>query len=177
MSNMQATMRALLGRLPSLTELATLTNSLLYATTPDNKYVTAILVELDPETGKGRYVNAGHQDCMLLRADGEVEWIKSTGTPLGLMAPDIIELMAPYSEQSFELHPGDVLALFSDGVTEAQDEGENEFGEERLAEFLRPIRTEPAETLVEKVFCEIDRFAGSAPQYDDITLFVIKRGA
>jgi sigma-B regulation protein RsbU (phosphoserine phosphatase) len=177
MSNMQATMRALLGRIPSLTELATLTNSLLYATTPDNKYVTAILVELDPETGKGRYVNAGHQDCMLLRADGEVEWIKSTGTPLGLMAPDIIELMAPYSEQSFELHPGDVLALFSDGVTEAQDEGENEFGEERLAEFLRPIRTEPAETLVEKVFCEIDRFAGLAPQYDDITLFIIKREA
>jgi len=177
MSNMQATMRALLGRIPSLTELATLTNSLLYATTPDNKYITAILVELDPETGKGRYVNAGHQDCMLMRADGEAEWIKSTGTPLGLMAPDIIEVMAPYSERSFELHPGDLLALFSDGVTEAHDEGENEFGEERLAEFLRPIRHEPAETIVEKVFGEIDRFAGAAPQYDDITLFIIKKEA
>jgi phosphoserine phosphatase RsbU/P len=177
MSNMQATMRALLGRIPSLTELATLTNSLLYATTPDNKYITAILVELDPETGKGRYVNAGHQDCLLMRADGEVEWIKSTGTPLGLMAPDIIELMAPYSELSFELHPGDVLALFSDGVTEAHDKDDNEFGEERLAELLRPIRNEPAETLVDKVFFEIDRFAGSAPQYDDITLFIIKREA
>jgi len=177
MSNMQATMRALLGRIPSLTELATLTNSLLYATTPDNKYVTAILVELDPETGKGRYVNAGHQDCLLMRASGEVEWIKSTGTPLGLMAPDIIALMAPYAEQSFELHPGDVLALFSDGVTEAHDEDENEYGEERLAEFLRPIKQEPAETLVDKVFHEIDRFAGSAPQYDDITLMVIKRTA
>ena len=176
MSNMQATMRALLGRIPSLTELATLTNSLLYAATPDNKYVTAILVELDPETGKGRYVNAGHQDCLLMRAGGDIEWIKSTGTPLGLMAPDIIELMAPYSEQSFELHPGDLLALFSDGVTEAQDEDENEFGEERLADFMRPIRHEPAEMLVDKVFCEIDRFAGSAPQYDDITLFIIKRG-
>lgn len=177
MSNMQATMRALLGRIPSLTELATLTNSLLYATTPDNKYITAILVELDPETGKGRYVNAGHQDCLLMRASGEAEWIKSTGTPLGLMAPDIIELMAPYSELSFELHPGDVLALFSDGVTEAHDKDENEFGEERLAEFLRPIRHELAEALVNKVFCEIDRFAGSAPQYDDITLFIIKREA
>jgi phosphoserine phosphatase RsbU/P len=177
MSNMQATMRALLGRIPSLTELATLTNSLLYATTPDNKYITAILVELDPETGKGRYVNAGHQDCLLMRADGEAEWIKSTGTPLGLMAPDILEMVAPYSEQSIEMRPGDLLALFSDGVTEAQDEGENEFGEERLAEFLRPIRNEPAETLVDKVFYEIDRFAGSAPQYDDITLFIIKREA
>jgi len=177
MSNMQATMRALLGRIPSLTELATLTNSLLYATTPDNKYVTAILVELDPETGMGRYVNAGHQDCLLMRANGEAEWIKSTGTPLGMMPPDMIELVAPYTEKSLELNPGDVLALFSDGVTEAHDKDDNEYGEERLAEFMRPIRNEPADTLVDKVFCEIDRFAGSAPQYDDITLFIIKRTA
>ncbi|MGH9841433.1 MAG: SpoIIE family protein phosphatase [Blastocatellia bacterium] len=175
MSNMQATMRALLGRIPSLVDLASHTNALLYATTPSNKYVTAILAELDPVTGKGRYVNAGHTDCMLMRANGDAEWIKSTGTPLGLMAPDIIELMSPYSEQSFELQLGDVMALFSDGVTEAQDENENEFGEERLANFMRPIRHESAETLVEKVFHEIDRFAGSAPQYDDITLFVLKR--
>ena len=73
------------------------------------------------------------------------------------------------------LSPGDILAIYTDGITEAFDDTEEEFGEERLTEFLRPIRTEPAETLVDKVFCEIDRFAGSAPQYDDITLFVIRR--
>lgn len=175
MSNMQATMRALLGRIPSLTDLATHTNALLYATTPSNKYVTAILVELDPATGKARYVNAGHTDCLLLRSNGEAEWLQSTGTPLGLMAPDIIELMSPYEERYFEMKPGDLLALFSDGVTEAQDEQENEYGEARVADFLRPIAQESAESLVDKVFNEIDRFAGSAPQYDDITLFVIKR--
>ncbi|HEX9003819.1 MAG TPA: PP2C family protein-serine/threonine phosphatase [Blastocatellia bacterium] len=175
MSNMQATMRALLGRIPSLTELATHTNALLYATTPSNKYVTAILVELDPATGKARYVSAGHQDCLLLRANGEAEWLTSTGTPLGLMEPSIIELLSPYEERYFEMQPGDLLALFSDGVTEAQDEDENEYGEARVADFLRPISLEPAASIVEKVFTEIDRFAGSAPQYDDITLFVIKR--
>lgn len=177
MSNMQATMRALLGRIPSLTELASHTNELLYATTPSNKYVTAILVELDPVTGKGRYVNAGHTDCLLLRANGEAEWLKSTGTPLGLMDPSIVNLMTPYEERSFDLQPGDMVALFSDGVTEAQDEEENEFGEERTADFIRPIANEPAQVIVDKVFDEIDRFAGNAPQYDDITLFVIKRGA
>ena len=175
MSNMQATMRALLGRIPSLTELATHTNALLYATTPSNKYVTAILLELDPLTGKGRFVNAGHTDCLLLRANGEAEWLQSTGTPLGLMAPDLIDLMSPYSEKSFEIQPGDMVALFSDGVTEAQDEEENEYGEAQVADFLRPIAHEPASVIVEKVFAEIDRFAGAAPQYDDITLFVIKR--
>ncbi|MDQ3012231.1 MAG: SpoIIE family protein phosphatase [Acidobacteriota bacterium] len=177
MSNMQATMRALLGRIPSLTELATHTNTLLYATTPSNKYVTAILVELDPATGKGRYVSAGHQDCLLLRANGEAEWLTSTGTPLGLMEPSIIELISPYEERYFEMQPGDLIALFSDGVTEAQDEQENEYGEARVADFLRPIAQELATGIVEKVFTEIDRFAGSAPQYDDITLFVIKREA
>lgn len=177
MSSMQATMRALLGRIPSLTDLASHTNELLYATTPSNKYITAILVELDFATGKGRYVNAGHTDCLLLRASGEAEWLKSTGTPLGLMDPSIVNLVTPYKECSFELQPGDLLALFSDGVTEAQDEAENEFGEERTADFIRPLTNESAHTIVNKVFDEIDRFAGTAPQYDDITLFVIKREA
>ncbi|MBO0719730.1 MAG: PP2C family protein-serine/threonine phosphatase [Blastocatellia bacterium] len=175
MSNMQATLRALLGRIPSLTELATHTNALLYATTPSNKYVTAILLELDPATGKGRYVNAGHTDCLLLRSDGEAEWLKSTGTPLGLMAPDMIELMQPYEERSFDLRPGDLVSLFSDGVTEAQNEDGDEYGEARLADLLRPIAGHPAEVIVSKVYEEIDRFAGSAPQYDDITLFIIRR--
>jgi sigma-B regulation protein RsbU (phosphoserine phosphatase) len=175
MSNIQATMRALLGRVPSLTELTSITNALLYATTPSNKYVTAILLVIDPASGLCRYVNAGHTDCLLLRADGEAEWLKSTGTPLGMMPPDILEMMQPYQECDFELRPGDLIALFSDGVTEAQDENENEYGEARLADFLRPIAHEPADVLVDKVFNEIDRFAGSAPQYDDITLFIIKR--
>jgi sigma-B regulation protein RsbU (phosphoserine phosphatase) len=166
-----------LGRIPSLTELASHTNALLYATTPSNKYVTAILVEFDPATGKGRYVNAGHTDCLLLRSDGEAEWLKSTGTPFGLMPPDMLEMMQPYEEQSFELRPGDLISLFSDGVTEAQNEDEHEFGEARLAELLRPIAGQPSEMIVNRVYEEIDRFAGSAPQYDDITLFIIKRTA
>lgn len=169
MSNIQATLRALLGRIPSLTELSAHTNELLYASTPSNKYVTAILFVFDPATGKARFVNAGHTDCLLLRAGREAVWLKATGTPLGLLPG-----MA-YEEESVELRPGDLVALFSDGVTEAQDEQENEFGEERLAEFLRPIAHESCEAIVDKVFLEIDRFAGSAPQYDDITLFVIKR--
>jgi phosphoserine phosphatase RsbU/P len=169
MSNMQATLRALLGRIPTLTDLSAHTNELLYATTPSNKYVTAILLELNPATGRIRFVNAGHTDCLLMRAGGDVIWLKATGTPLGLLPG-----MA-YEEQALELGPGDLVALYSDGVTEAQDEQESEYGEERLAEFIRPIAHEPAEAIVEKIFVEIDRFAGSAPQYDDITLFVIKR--
>lgn len=175
MSNMQATLRALLGRLPSLVELCTHTNALLYATTPSNKYVTAILLEFDPTTGRCLFVNAGHTDCLLLRASGEAEWLKSTGTPLGLMPPDILELTAPYEQGEFTLNPGDIVALFSDGVTEAQNEKDEEYGEPRIAELMRQICHEPVAVMVEQVFAEIDRFAGSAPQFDDITLMILKR--
>jgi sigma-B regulation protein RsbU (phosphoserine phosphatase) len=81
----------------------------------------------------------------------------------------------PYSEESLEMQPGDLLALYSDGVTEAQDTDETEYGEQQLADFLRPIAREPVGELVGRVFTEIDRFAGKAPQYDDITLLIIQR--
>ncbi|MDQ3685133.1 MAG: SpoIIE family protein phosphatase [Acidobacteriota bacterium] len=170
MSNMQATLRALLGRFPSLGELAARTNELLHATSPSNKFVTAILVEIDPATGAGRYVNAGHNDCFLLRHDGErVEMLKSTGLPLGM------QLGLPYEEKSFQFEPGDLLALYSDGVSEAYDEEENEWGEERLLACLRSVNQDTAPHVVAKVFQEIDLFAGAAPQHDDITLLILKR--
>ena len=169
MSNIQATLRALLGRVPLLTELAAHTNELLFATTPSNKYVTGVLMRIDPVSGKCVYVSAGHTDCLLMRKSGEAEWIKATGTPLGMLAG------MPYEEATFTVNTGDVIALFSDGVTEAQDIKEEEYGEQRLADFVRGIAHESAESIVEKIFNEVDRFAGAAPQYDDITLFVLKR--
>ncbi|MBD0371875.1 MAG: SpoIIE family protein phosphatase [Pyrinomonadaceae bacterium] len=177
MSNMQATLRALLGRVPTLVELAARTNELLHATTPSNKFVTAILLEITPATGEARYVNAGHGDCLLLRgARGEAERLESTGLPLGMMPSDMLEMIGKgYEEKRLQLGAGDLLALYSDGVTEAYDEAENEWGDERLLECMRPIADAPAEAIVEKVFEEIDRFAGDAPQHDDITLLVIKR--
>lgn len=169
MSNIQATLRALLGRIETLTELAAQMNELLYASTPSNKYVTAILVEIDPASGEARYVNAGHTDCLLLRADGETIWLRGTGTPLGLL-PD-----RPYAEKFFTLAPGDQLALFSDGVTEAQNPAEEEFGEASVVSTFHRLAGHSAKSLVDEIFHEIDHFAGDAPQYDDITLFVVRR--
>ena len=169
MSSMQATLRALLGRLSSLPDLAMHANDLLHATTPPNKYVTAALLELDTASGSGRYVSAGHTDTLHLRATGETCWLASTGTPLGLM-PGL-----PYGETTFAMGPGDVVVLFSDGVSEAQDAAGEEFGEARLAEVVSAARVEPAAAIVARVFDAIDAFAGAAPQYDDITLLVLKR--
>lgn len=176
MSNMQATLRALLGRVPTLAELASRANALLYATTPSNKFVTAILFEIFPDSGKAVFVSAGHGDCLLLRNTGEVEKFDSTGLPLGMMDSEMLEMLGKgYEEEHLQLNSGDLLALYSDGVTEAYDEQENEFGDERLLTSLRPILEESSQTIVGKVFEAIDDFARTAPQHDDITLMIIKR--
>jgi phosphoserine phosphatase RsbU/P len=169
MSNIQATLRALLGREASLAELARVTNELLYLNTPGNKYVTAILLAVDPGTGRCSYVNGGHNEGLVLRASGEVEWLPATGLALGLF-PGM-----RYDEPTLTLGDGDVVALYSDGVTEAQNAAEEEFGNDRLVAVVRQMASEPASRIVSAVLSDIDAFAADAPQHDDITLMILKR--
>lgn len=170
MSNMQATLRALLGRIGSMPALAGQANELLYGSTSPEKYVTAALVELQPESGAITWVGAGHLDNLIVRASGEAVSLVSTGMPLGLLPP-----LLPYDELPHALAPGDTLVLFSDGVTEAQDANGDEFGEARLLEVLRRAAGLPVTSLVDDVFAAIDGFAGDTPQFDDITMLVVRR--
>lgn len=170
MSNMQATLHALSGHTRPLAELAAQINKRLYAASPPNKFVTAILLEINLATSEGRYINAGHNSCLLTRASGNtIELLQSTGLPFGMMPG------ARYEELSFRLQAGDILTLYSDGVSEAYDEQEQEWGETKLQDCLRDGMSESAENIVRKVFEEIDSFAGTAPQHDDITLLVFKK--
>jgi len=170
MSNMQATLRALIGRTSSLAELAGQASELLFAATPPEKYVTAGLVELAPASGALTFVGAGHLDNLVLRASGDVEALVSTGTPLGLFSAD-----TPYDQSTHQLDPGDALVLFSDGVTEAQNADDDEFGEARLFEVLRECPGQPGTEVIDRVFAAIDAFAAGAPQFDDITVLVARR--
>jgi sigma-B regulation protein RsbU (phosphoserine phosphatase) len=170
MSNMQATLRALLDRVPSLPALAEQASGLLFASTAPEKYVTAALVDLDAASGALRFVGAGHVDTLILRGSGEIVTLASTGTPLGLLPPGL-----PYGERELELAPGDMLVLFSDGVPEAQNRSDEEFGEARLLDVLRETAAAPAASVVARIVAAIDGFAAGAPQYDDITLLVARR--
>jgi sigma-B regulation protein RsbU (phosphoserine phosphatase) len=170
MSNMQATLRALLGRTASLPDLATLASDLLFAATSPEKYVTAALAELTPESGAVNFVGAGHLDNLILRPDGTAISLASTGTPLGLLPHGL-----PYLQTAHRLEPGDCLVLYSDGVTDAENEAGEEFGEARLLDVLRADAHRPAEALISDVLAAIDSFVGYAPQFDDITLLVVQR--
>jgi serine phosphatase RsbU (regulator of sigma subunit) len=170
MSNMQATLRALVGGLRSLPALATHASDLLYNSTAPEKYVTMALAELSPATGAVRFVGAGHLDNVIVRLDGSVERLSSTGAPLGLLPTGL-----PYGQADQFLHPGDVLVLFSDGVTDAQNGADEEFGEARLLDVLASAAGQPSETVIDCIFEAIDYFAGGAPQFDDMTILVARR--
>jgi serine phosphatase RsbU (regulator of sigma subunit) len=168
MSNMQATLRALSGHVQSLVELALQINERLYEASPSNKFVTAILLDINAATGVGKYVNAGHNPCLLLHG-GKVELLESTGLPLGMLP------QAEFAEATFQMRAGDMLALYSDGVPEAYNEREQEWGDDKLQQCLSAATGDSAEAIVNKVFTELDQFAGTAAQHDDITLLVVKR--
>ena len=170
MSNMQATLRALIARSTSLGEVAGEAGALLYACTSPEKYVTAALVELEPASGRVTFVGAGHLDNLLLRASGDVVHLSSTGPPLALLPPGPI-----YDEVRHVLDRGDALVLFSDGVTDAQNAEGEEFGEERLLDVWRSTPGLPATALIDRAFEAIDAFVGGAPQFDDITILVARR--
>ncbi len=169
MANIQATLRALLSMESSIEEIARRTSDLLYASTPASKYATAILVKYDPLTGACDYINAGHNEGLIRRASSEVERLDSTSIPLALFPG------RTYAKSSFALNPGDVLLLYSDGVTDACGLDGVEYGTERLIERLVRSPGEQLERLVDGVFDSIDSFAGAAPQHDDITVLALRR--
>ena len=142
-------------------------NRLFYDNTTESAYATVFFADYDDTAQRLRYANCGHLSAILLRRDGTVEMLHSTGTVLGLFE----EWDSPIGE--CQLAEGDLLALYTDGVTESFNETEEEFGEERLIEVLRQNADLPARQLLTAVVEQIQRFS-SAEQHDDITLIVAR---
>jgi serine phosphatase RsbU (regulator of sigma subunit) len=136
---------------------------------PSNRFITFFFSVFDPATGELRFANAGHNPPIVLRGNGKAEMLEGSGPVLGIMAA------APYSEQVVHLDRGDMLVLYSDGVTEATNHEYEEFAEERLIEVLRIHRDRRASKIVDAVTSALAEFAAGAPQADDITLLVAKR--
>ncbi len=141
----------------------------LFVRTPPEKYATAIMCDLDLETGKVTYANAGHNPALLMRADGEAEWLGATGTPLGVMAAD------EFTEEQVVLAEGDLLVLYTDGITEATDPGEEEFGRQRLEAVIRDHRQFLPREISLALENELLVFTAGTPFPDDRTILIVKR--
>jgi sigma-B regulation protein RsbU (phosphoserine phosphatase) len=162
----------------SLPELAARMNDLLHRSTRANSYATFFYAQLDEESRELRYVNAGHNPPYLVRinrpANGpsegsvEIQELKTGGTVIGLFPG-----MA-YEEGSVRLQTGDVLVAFTDGVTEALNAADEEFGEERLKAVLGNLLHLPAPEISARLTQELRGWIDDAPQHDDLTFVVMK---
>jgi serine phosphatase RsbU (regulator of sigma subunit) len=137
---------------------------------PGNSFITFFVAVLDPASGELVYCNAGHNAPLLLHSNGEVEPLGCTGLPLGIMRD------ANYEQKICRLDPGDLLVLFSDGVTEACTPDESqEFGEQRLMAVVQSRRNRTAADTIDAIKAELLSFTEGAPAADDVTLMVVRR--
>ena len=171
MASLQASLRGQRLSGPSnLAELMTNLNYLIYEASPDNRYATFFYGEFDISTRRLDYVNAGHNAPMIFRAaDGRLERLPATGPVVGLVDA------GRFGQRSVELRAGDLLLVYSDGISEAMNADDEEWGEKRLEALARAAPSGlDARTLIRRVFEGADAFAAGAPQHDDMTLLVVR---
>ncbi|MGC2636397.1 MAG: SpoIIE family protein phosphatase [Acidobacteriaceae bacterium] len=145
-------------------------NRLVYEASASNRYATFFFAAFDPNTRRLECVNAGHNPPVVLR-NGKVIRLEADGPVVGLLP------FAPYTEQSMTLEPGDLLILYTDGISEAMTHEDEEWGEERMIASATAIRSKSAEEVLQAMFKDADAFTAGAPQHDDMTLLVLRLDA
>jgi sigma-B regulation protein RsbU (phosphoserine phosphatase) len=170
MASLQASLRGQrLSGPVNLGELMDNLNRLIYEASPDNRYATFFYGELDPGSRRLDYVNAGHNAPMIFRRDGgPVERLAASGPVIGLIGAGTFE------QRSVVLEPGDLLVVYSDGISEAWNREDEEWGEDRLQAAVRSARERAAPELIDALFVEADAFAAGAVQHDDMTVVILR---
>jgi sigma-B regulation protein RsbU (phosphoserine phosphatase) len=135
------------------------------------RFTTAFLAELELATGLLTYVNAGHNWPVLRRSSGAIERMETGGLPLGIMSG------AHYECGQTTMKPGDLLLVFTDGLIEAENDKEEEYGEARMLGTAFSFPGGSAADLIRRLMTSVEGFVGSAPQHDDITCLVVRMGS
>jgi len=170
MANLQAMLHVLLPVDITLSEASGQVNDIIYRNTPNDKFITFFWGIFNPGNSEFRFVNAGHNPPILLRAGKEeAEELEEGGLILGAMST-----MTPYEEQRITLESDDLMVFYTDGVTEALNQKETEeFGEDRLLDCIKRHRSESAKEIKQAIIEEVLAFSAGI-QHDDITLIVVK---
>jgi sigma-B regulation protein RsbU (phosphoserine phosphatase) len=169
MANLQATLRGQATLEVPCKICMERSNKLLFKGTDSTKFATLFYGILNAERHELCYSNAGHDFPLLFTAGKTPTRLKTGGVVLGFV-PNF-----SYTETQITLHRGNVLVLYSDGITEAMNEQEQEFGEQRLARIVQQHIAEPAEDIINHIVVKVREHSGRVPQMDDMTLLMIKR--
>jgi sigma-B regulation protein RsbU (phosphoserine phosphatase) len=170
MANVQAALRALAPHCTSVSETTGQINDLTCANTRSgSKFITFFWGILDAQTHQFRFSNAGHNPPYLLRTNGTIEGLEEGGLILG-----VFKTMTPYAEASVTLSPGDVLVMYTDGVSEAMNQSNDQFTEEQLEVILKESTHLSAKEIIQRVQQALESHTQGTPQSDDITMLVLK---
>jgi sigma-B regulation protein RsbU (phosphoserine phosphatase) len=166
----RSVVRNSLARAASPAEGITQANQVICSESTHGLFVTLVYAYLDPPSGELTYVNAGHNPPLYYRAGGDrLSYLSNTGIPLG------VEEISVYTQRTILLEPGDFVLFYTDGVTEAIDSAQQEYGLERLEGALLAARDLPAGEMLAALEGDIRRFTGPAAPFDDITILLVKR--
>jgi phosphoserine phosphatase RsbU/P len=169
MATLQASLRTIAGEGASLADLVMRLNRYACAHSLDGlRFTTAVLAEYEPAERRLSYVNAGHNAPILRRANGDMEKLDVGGVPLGIIST------AAYETSAKDLHPGDALIFFTDGVVEAFDENGAEFGDARWLAAIRGLPEVTAQESLQYLISRVDAFVGATRQADDITCMIFR---
>lgn len=171
MANVQATVRGQTVIDSQPNERIARSNTLLCRSIDDEHFVTMWYCVLDAEAHQLIYCSAGHEHPFLVSADGGCRRLDQGGLALGVF--ENIE----YEQQTVGMQPGDVLVVYSDGVTDATTVADEAFGEERLQSVIVENCTNPAQAIVGAIISAVENHAGNADQFDDLTVVVVKRAS
>jgi len=169
MANLQATLRAQTMHSLEPFDCINRSNTLLFKSTDIDKYATLFYGILDKEKHEITYTNAGHDIPYHYKPDKTILRLKPGGIVVGFLEK------FDFTQEILKLDQGDVLVFYSDGITEAMNEKEEEFGEEELNRLLQDNLNFSAEEIIDKIMSEIRRHSGQTPQDDDMTVVVVKR--
>ncbi|MDZ4799681.1 MAG: SpoIIE family protein phosphatase [Bryobacteraceae bacterium] len=169
MTSLQARLRVISEDITDVADLMNRLNRHTAANTPSNRFITLFFMIIDPATGEVSYCNAGHNPPYLARVSGEIEELQEGGLILGLFG------QARYASAKVEMATGDIIVVFSDGVSEAQNGDQDEFGEERLKQVILATHDKSAADILQAIIQSVADFAAGAPAADDVTLVVVRR--
>jgi sigma-B regulation protein RsbU (phosphoserine phosphatase) len=169
MATFQASLKTLSTTTGSLVELVGRMNAYACSNSQNGRrFTTAFIAEYDPASRVLTYVNAGHNNPILRRQSGGIERLAIGGVPLGILENVI------YESGSATLQPGDWLVIFTDGVVEAENQQQEEYGEARLFAALHAGSNYAPAALLNYIMSDLDRFVANAPQHDDVTLMLLR---
>ncbi len=169
MMGLQARVQVLIDEPASLARTITNLNRTTCKHCPDNKFISFFACIVDGPTGDVSYANAGHNPPLLVRGDGHYDLLEGGGPPLGIMQA------MEFQQYPEKLETGDLLVVYSDGVTEAENVAGDQFEMDRLGAVLAAHRTKPAPAIVEAVTRALAEWTAGTAQGDDITLMIARR--